>query len=333
MNGAGFYDRERSKDKRAGTFRIAYLGSSYAEGVQVQLPNTVGAVLERRLTQFLAARYRNVEVLNFGVAGYTLTESYLQLQTQVWPYHPDLILLGIDSSSGVIDNNRATSVVGDQTPYYIVNNGRLESDKDTHPAAQFNARSARVRDLVADVCNRVQTLSLINYVRSLLRDQWRDLRQKQEPTALPQDFSTTFPFRPPETPEMQDAWRVNDALLLAFRDEVRRHGVPLWLVIQDTPQQATSVLEERERFKKRVGVSSLFYSNDRIAAFAREHGIAYIPLGHEMADYSAATHIPLHGTRNGVPQGGHWNEAGNAMAGKFIADELGPAILKDSQVH
>src|ERR1044072_6438684 len=73
INGQGFRDRERSIAKPAGTFRIAILGDSFAEAFQVPLEKTFWAVMERQLSACIPEGKQRVEVLNFGVSGFSTT--------------------------------------------------------------------------------------------------------------------------------------------------------------------------------------------------------------------------------------------------------------------
>jgi hypothetical protein len=79
--------------KPAGTYRVALLGDSLTEGLQVPIESTFGQILSRRLSK----SGQKVQVLNFGVSGYATVQEYLQLQKQVLKYSPDLVVLGYNS--------------------------------------------------------------------------------------------------------------------------------------------------------------------------------------------------------------------------------------------
>ena len=72
VNSDGLRDREHAREKPPDTFRVAVVGDSYAEALQVEQEAAFWAVMERRL-QACAAQFaggRRVEVINFGVSGY-----------------------------------------------------------------------------------------------------------------------------------------------------------------------------------------------------------------------------------------------------------------------
>ncbi len=60
----------------------------------------------------------------------------------------------------------------------------------------------------------------------------------------------------------------------------------------------------------------------RIAGFCRSENIPVITLAPEMAAYAASQHVCLHGFPNAEPGFGHWNGAGNPLAGEILAREL-----------
>jgi len=80
--------------KPAGTYRVALLGDSLAESLQVPIEQSFGYQIEKQLTRDLK---RPVQVLDFGVSGYSTVQEYLQLKKQVLKYKPDLILLCYNS--------------------------------------------------------------------------------------------------------------------------------------------------------------------------------------------------------------------------------------------
>src|SRR5215471_15562007 len=65
INSDGLRDVEHSISKPPGVFRIAILGDSYAEALQVPLEATFWTIMERQLNQRECFGGRRVEVLNF----------------------------------------------------------------------------------------------------------------------------------------------------------------------------------------------------------------------------------------------------------------------------
>lgn len=83
MNDDGLRDDKNYSENKS-TFRIALLGDSVTFGLNVDLNETFGKLIEKEL---------KIEVLNFGVQGYDTLSEIETLKAQALKYNPDLILL------------------------------------------------------------------------------------------------------------------------------------------------------------------------------------------------------------------------------------------------
>src|SRR5438045_210272 len=106
INCAGLRDREHTKPKPPGTLRVAVVGDSYPEALQVDVADAFWAVAERKLQACPALGGRNIEFINFGVSGYGTTQELITLEQQVWAYQPDIILLAVTTNNATTDNSR-----------------------------------------------------------------------------------------------------------------------------------------------------------------------------------------------------------------------------------
>ncbi len=77
--------------KPAGVFRVALLGDSIVESLQVPFEDTFGQVLERSIKK--TAGGKELQVLNFGNSGYSTAQEYLQLKNKVLKYNPDAVIV------------------------------------------------------------------------------------------------------------------------------------------------------------------------------------------------------------------------------------------------
>ncbi|HLS85605.1 MAG TPA: SGNH/GDSL hydrolase family protein [Burkholderiales bacterium] len=103
INAAGMRDRFHPVEKPAGTYRVALLGDSYVEAMQVEYRHTFGFLLEDRLQRCGFRPDMNVEVLNFGVRGYGLAQMAKLLEQRAQAYSPDLVLVALSSEAGAPD--------------------------------------------------------------------------------------------------------------------------------------------------------------------------------------------------------------------------------------
>ena len=88
LNPHGFRGPAWARDKTPGTFRIACLGDSVTFGrPETDYPSLLQNLLARRWPN------KKIEVLNFGVPGYSSLQGLRLLQSQVLPLHPDLVVI------------------------------------------------------------------------------------------------------------------------------------------------------------------------------------------------------------------------------------------------
>jgi hypothetical protein len=81
--------RVRAYRKSAGTWRVALLGDSFVEALQVREEEGIS----RRLEDCLRIETQSsVEVLNFGCSGFSSSLQYLQLREWVTGFEPDLVI-------------------------------------------------------------------------------------------------------------------------------------------------------------------------------------------------------------------------------------------------
>ncbi len=101
FDGAGLREGNLQKEKAAAVYRIALLGDSMVEGLQVPIEETFGRLLGKHLNDTLERNplpgISQVQVLNFGTSGYSTVQELLQLEKQVLAYQPDLVIVGYNS--------------------------------------------------------------------------------------------------------------------------------------------------------------------------------------------------------------------------------------------
>lgn len=89
----GMRDQEYSQEKPAGTLRVALMGPSHVMGNGVADGETFEALVETRLNRELRLpNYERIEILNFGVDGFTLPQELALLQERALSFQPDVVL-------------------------------------------------------------------------------------------------------------------------------------------------------------------------------------------------------------------------------------------------
>lgn len=291
INSDGLRDREHSIQKPAATLRIAVLGDSLCEATEVQLEKTFWAILEDKLSR--CASGRKVEVINFGVAGYSTAQELLMLRTKVWKYQPDIVLLAF-TGSDVIENFRPLS--GQPlAPYFIHRNNQLVLDDSFRGLI----RHEWLRGKWAGAAQHVRTLQLV-----------RELFQcARHPRSMPANDKL---YAEPADREWREAWSITEDLIRLVHRETVQHGAAFWIVTMSNDIQV---------HPEKSGASDLFYPDRRIQRLGARENIPTIVLAEAMAAYAQREGVFLHGFTS-TPGFGHWNENGHRVAGELIADRV-----------
>ena len=139
INSLGMRDRERTIESSPRTIRAAFLGDSQLAAEQVALEKTMSQILEQRLSRAASGTGRQVEVLNFGVGGYALSQMYLLLDERVWAFHPDMVVVFVSQLTVPNSYRRTKSLV--DLPLFTVDDGHLIVDPGNQAPAGTSAQS------------------------------------------------------------------------------------------------------------------------------------------------------------------------------------------------
>lgn len=320
INAAGMRDYERSIASGPRTLRVAVLGDSYVQGFNVAPTQTFPAQLDRRLNGCIGPTGARAEVLNFGVSGYGTAQELLAYRHRVMQFHPQIVVLGIHTRNDIFNNHPLLNPASnpEQSPYFRLEHGRLVEDvsfRDELDDDQPWWRDARI--FVTDH-SRVAAL-FYERVWASFRPPLPDSRLRARQLDI-ENYEMQI-YAPPRVPEVAEAWAITEAILLELQQEAAHNGSELWVVSFANPAQDHPDVKYREA-EVPAARYSLFYPNQRIAAFATNHGILNMSLAEPMAAYAAEHQEYLH-EGEGM---GHWNERGYALA----ADLVGSGLCRDS---
>ncbi len=92
VNSEGFRDLDRERKKPEGVIRLALLGDSLVEAIQVPFHQTAGQVLETKLNIWAKGRER-YEVLNFGISNHGIGQYLLMWEERASAYQPDFTFI------------------------------------------------------------------------------------------------------------------------------------------------------------------------------------------------------------------------------------------------
>ncbi len=321
INRDGLRDREHSRTKPPGTLRIAVLGDSYAEALQVPVEQTFWSVLEGNLNRSGSEHGWQVEVLNFGVRGYGTAQELLTLRCCVWDYSPDIVLLAFVSGNDLSDNSptldrNPTRFV---RPYFRLTPAGWRPDR-----SYLGSWRHRTGKLVAPFVAYSRILQLANRAQNVL------LRRRRTGSPAPTgerqiDREIGLDARSyvePEDEAWKDAWRTTEELVAVMAREASERGARFAVVSVANPIQVYPDSTIRQRFARQLGVSDLLLPGRRIRAVGDRTGFPVLDLAPELQRYADRHRSFMHGSPNTAPGVGHWNPLGHRLAGEQIASWL-----------
>ena len=341
INSDGLRDREHAKVKPADTVRIAILGDSYAEAFQVPMENTFWYLIEQRVRSCEVFGGKSVEVINFGVQGYSTAQELITLQNQVWNYSPDIVLLAVTTSNDIIDNSR-TLKKDRHVPYFILGEGGLVLDDSFKNTRVFRLRNSALARLGNWFLARSRVMQLVD--DSFLRLKYYRTSRKLPATpslvmtfAGPNgraEFQVTAEFvidqmlyREPRDQAWIDAWSVTEALITQINLEVKAHGAKLLVVTLSNVAQLNPDPAERRAYFDKVGAKDIFYPDNRIKALGDHVGFAVLNLAPPLQAYAESHQAHLHGFGESLT-GLHWNLEGHRVVGEIVSQRICEGIAR-----
>ena len=346
INSDGLRDQEHSLTKPPDTIRIAVVGDSYPEALPVSFEEAFWWVMGRKVQECDASPVK-IEVLNFGVSGYGTAQELLTLREQVWKYSPDIVMLAVTTNNDITDNSRALKKT-EEVPYFVHHDNQLTLDDSFRNSRVFRLRQSGISRFgrwLRDHSRVVQAITQGHHGFKVLLSSWR-ARQSQKlqpPPAHTDENGGAGPksdlisrteelgadnlvYLEPANAVWNDAWRVTEELILEMRDEVNARGAKFVVVTLSNGPQVLPDPKLREAFKKRFGITDLFYPDDRIKSLGAREGIQVITLAPELQEFAERNSVFLHGFGENIGNG-HWNATGHRVAGELLAKKMCEAVL------
>lgn len=331
INSDGLHDREHSLAKAPDTLRIAIIGDSYPEALQVPMQAAFWAVTNSDLAS-CTQKTKNVEVINFGVSGYGTAQELITLREHVWKYAPDIVILAFTTSNDITDNSRTLRKTN-EVPYFVYQDGRLVLDNSFLETSNFRLRRStlsRVGTWLRDHFRLIEAVLESSRAIRLKLGSLRSPTQPEQPgmSAKTKDLERSselgldnLVYFEPEGAEWKEAWNVTEQLVETMHTEVVSKGAKFLVVTLSNGPQVAPSPESRANFMQKFGVTDLFYPDDRIKALGGRENFDVLTLAPEMQRYATKNNVILHGFDKYLGSG-HWNLAGHRVAGDLLAQKL-----------
>jgi hypothetical protein len=317
---AGLRDREHTKAKPPGTYRIAVLGDSYMEARQVPFEKSFPAMLEHDLNACNAFPGKTVEVINFGVSGYGTDSELVMLRKVAWTYSPDMVLLAFTTGNDISDNSRKLS--DNITPHFYLQNGQLVLDDSFNKSHAFAVKSSVWWSAFLRLSDYFRTVQLLNKAKNSFQLLDAASASNKKESKGPELGLSDLVYSEPQNDDWREAWEVTEKLIETMHQEVEAKGAKFLLVTLTIGTQVDPRADVREDLRRKLGVPDLFYTDKRLQSLAQRDTIDAVILAPAMQRYAEAHNVYLHGffnTRMGV---GHWNEDGHRVGAEMVAEHL-----------
>jgi hypothetical protein len=287
-SGAGDY----VYDRRAGTTRVAVVGDSYVEALQVAPGDSSAEVLGRALGEDSG----RAGVYRFGISGAALSQYVHMVEREVKDYRPDWIVVLVvhndfDESFRFVQGRYTSSFMK-----FRVADGTVTGELPPTPWRRGWAETLR----------QTATARFFLY-------RWQ---------VRPQPIIDLFLPRPAETGESPWAANVDIGRVLAVQREVAAvadHAAGrLAALAAATGARLILVIDgDRHAIYRGDGTSPALALNRVLEAAAERHGIAFLDLHPVFAAHWAADR-----RRFDFAGDGHWNELGHSIVGTAIAARI-----------
>jgi hypothetical protein len=328
INSDGLRDREHPLKPPPNTLRIAVLGDSFAEAMQVNREEAFWAVMEKDLQHCGRLGGRQVEVINFGQAGFGTAQELLAWRHRAAKYAPDLVLLAFFTGNDVADNAPALMQFP-YNPYFSIQNGTLVlNDAQTRARWQQEQQGkswggnlnngGRIISGFSSSCGKAAKPSKpggqSRAAGARLRPRLRLPRVRKRASA------TASIARPPALSGRRPG---KSPKRCCWRSKMRSPPGGLdysWWCSATAPRFTPTQRSGRPLPK----ASGSLTCSTRIAAWKpspKQHGIPILLLAPAFQEQATRQQVFFHGFKGNLG-GGHWNQAGHRLAGTMLADWL-----------
>ena len=313
FNSQGMRDVEHNLTKAAGVTRIAFLGDSYTEGLQVPIEN----IFANAVPKLLNGTKKTFESLNFGCSSYSTGQELLQYEGEARPYKPDVVVLlytpGDTLENSVSPAKRATA---EARPYFYLDAAnQLKEDDGLLLYNHEKLKPRRLREflrahstifgaynqinLSLSMADKVyfRTTRLISQIAAKLTNIGKRQTSKSDAVALPDGL------KPPMMSE-PDQVAISAALIKRLNDDVTADGGRL--VVMAFPDIGG-------------GDPTYIATRLRLSQLAAEQGFGYLDL---------STPFKKDQNPNQLFVQVHFSKLGHDLTARQLSAYLASAILK-----
>lgn len=304
INSLGWRSKERSLKKSANTFRIAVLGDSYVEAMQVEIDRTFLVLAENEINEETSKKF---ELWNFGLSGFTQTEEFLILQNELKKYAVDMVILFFFPGNDIDDIARKTAYYKNSRPFFTISkNQELILDTSFSTTLEF-----KVKCFMNIFKKHSALISLIAERYNVFRQMRSEQRNKIETKIT--GYLSLFTSHPDRI--YLENYKLNKRLIQAMAEYCRGEKIKFMLVCCDVYFNPRI----EQEYKKIDSTFDKYFFEDDLQHFSQSVKIEYLGLQRIFSNASTLTGLTYHWS-----PGGHWDYQGHGLVATALHSKLKP---------
>lgn len=304
INSYGWRDKEWSLKKPPDIYRVAVLGDSFVDALQVELSSSFLALTEYRLNRDHKIK---VELMNFGRSGYTQTEELLILKNHVVRFSPDIVLLFFFPGNDISDVSKETAANPVRPFYSFSEEQELILDTSFTKTRQFKSKK---------FINRFKRHSALI---SLFAERYNAYQVSTKVNALSMrklgGFLSLCTAKPEEV--YLKNYQLNKTLIAAMAKHCKDKGIKFMLVTLPTIAYMPNIENEYTSIDPTFNAN---YFEDDLRDYAELLKIEYLGLQRLFREAYKNLGSFLHFQING--SWGHWNYQGHKIVADAVSNKL-----------
>lgn len=274
--------------------KVAIIGDSYVEALQVDYDSSLAEHLEQKLA--------DTDVYRFGISGSPLSHYLFMYRNAVAQFHPDIVVFVL------VHNDFKESIAGSQSGLYTDSFAKWEINAE----GEIGALSPPEAYTPRGIPTLIRRTGLYRYLV---------VRMRVNVTNLKRRFLSFFRDNSVQNSvhvANVDPLSLNDMLLQrvanSFFEELTTlsiHNAPLFLAVMD----GTRGFDEKKCANG--GDATIKRMNRLVAKVAAQHGIAFVDLGDAFLHAACKNGLSLR-----FKIDGHWTEAAHQVVADTIANSI-----------
>ncbi len=285
INSQGFNNiRDYEIVKKDDLIRIAVVGDSFVEAMQVNPEENVAYKLEKKLRSLKIAS----EVYSFGYDGFGTGQLYLLMKHNVIKYNPDFIVY-------VFINNDINDTITYLSTSPLVPTFNLDKNN------QLIMNPPQQKYHLSKINRFLKNMAIFRYFY-YQRKLYAKIRYRQSKKKFDKRKAEVFDdsnLQP--TSELSKEWKITKLLLKKMRDLSDSNGSKLIIVWE-------SDIKRYKSAKKK----SVF--GEKLKSICSDLNIHYLDVTDALLDFYKRTQKSIY-----IPEDGHWNNLGHQIVGETIA--------------